>query len=185
MASKKLKQKIAHFLFNRKMRGHKRNPRTVSFEKARSIGIVYDATEEKDYELVKNYVKEIRDQRKEVVALGYVDLLELPVMRFSKLGLDFFTRKDLTWYLKPNHHIVTKFTEQDFDILINLDTQKCFPVNYVSVLSNARFKIGKYDKKNSRFCDFLIKTDENTSLRQFIDHINHYIRFIGNVKAAE
>ena len=180
MANKTLKQRISVFLFNREMRGHKRNPRTLSFDEAKRIGIVYEATEEKNYELVKNLVKDLRDQKKDVLALGYVDLKELPAMRFAKLGLDFFTKKDLTWYMKPNHPMVSKFIQQDFDILINLDIEKCFPVNYVAALTKANFKIGRYDKKNSHFCDFLIKTDENTSLKQFIEHVNHYLRFIGN-----
>jgi hypothetical protein len=147
----------------------------------RSIGILYEATENENYELVKNYVRELRDLKKEVLALGYVDQKELPNMRFSKLGLDFFTRKNLNWHFKPSHPMVTKFINANFDILIFLNIEHSLPLKYIAVATHAKFKIGKYDAKNAAFCDFMIKTDEQVTLSGFIDLVNNYLKKLSNV----
>jgi len=178
--NKTLRHKIANYLFHREMRHHKREQKSVPFSVAKTIGILYDATSERDYELVKKFVKEIRDQHKDVLALGYYDKKELPNTRFVKLGLDFFTKKNLNWHLKPNHYGINNFIKADFDILINLTIEKNFPLKYIFAKTKAKFKIGKYDKKNSRYYDMMIQTDENVSLGKFIELIVHYLNLVRN-----
>lgn len=177
---KKIRNKIADYLFHRELRTTKRNPRTISFSNARTIGILYDATHEEDYETIKEYVRQMRDQKKEVLALGYVDMNELPAMRFSKLGLDFFTFKNLNWVLKPTHPMVDKFIHSNFDILININLHKCFPLKYLAAITKANFKIGRYEGRHHQYLDFMIKTNDNVSLRQFIELTNTYLKVIGN-----
>ncbi|MBL0052241.1 MAG: hypothetical protein IPP29_12380 [Bacteroidetes bacterium] len=177
---KKIQNRIADYLLQREIKHHKRNAKTVSFVHARTIGILYDATHEDDYETIKEYVKHFRDQKKEVLALGYVDLKEMPAMRFSKLGLDFFTFKNLNWVLKPAHPMVDKFIHANFDILINLNIQKCLPLKYLAAITKASFKIGRYESRHQQYLDFMIKTNESVTLKQFIELTNKYIKIIGN-----
>ena len=81
---KAIKQKAASYLFYRELQRQHHQPRTTSFSNARTIGILYDATIERNYEIVKAYVKHLRDDfKKDVLALGYYDGNELPPMRFS------------------------------------------------------------------------------------------------------
>src|SRR5688572_3619106 len=120
---KKIKSKIAHYLFHREFASHDRQQKVVSFTEARSIGIIYDSTNERNYDIIKRYVKELRDiYKKDVLALGYYDKKELPNDRFAKLGLDFFTRRALNWHYKPIAPIVKNFIAKDFDIFIDLHT---------------------------------------------------------------
>ncbi len=178
---KQFKQKAASYFFNREMQKHPRQTKTMRFHDAKTIGIVYDATIERNYEIVKAYVKQLRDEfKKDVLALGYYDGLELPPMRFSKLGLDFFTKKNLNWYLKPAHPMVSKFTNVGFDMLICLNTEKCYPLKYISALTKANFKIGKYEKNSSPVYDFMISVKDQVTLPQFIDLVNNYLKHIGN-----
>src|SRR5450432_876212 len=113
--NKKLKNKIANYLLVREMNMQRRDHKSVSFDRAKTIGILYDSTNERNYELVKSYVKRMRDEfKKDVLALGYYNDKELPQMRYSKLGLDFFTKKNLNWRMKPTHPMVSKFINADF-----------------------------------------------------------------------
>ena len=90
-----LRYKISDYLLQQEIKKSSRSTKVVPFSKAKSIGILYDATIDKDYELIKNYVKDLRGASKDVLALGFFDSKELPGTRFMKLGLDFFTRKSL------------------------------------------------------------------------------------------
>src|SRR4051812_19296526 len=115
--NKQLRNKIAAYIFHYEHRNHKRNQKTVPYSEAKRIGILYDSTNEKNYEVVKNFVKDIRSQQKDVLALGFYNARELPAARFVKLGLDFFTTKTLNWHLKPHSRHITNFMNLDFDIL--------------------------------------------------------------------
>jgi hypothetical protein len=178
---KALKQKAANYFFYREMQRHHRQTKTVSFQQARTIGILYDATIERNYEIVKTYVKHLReDFKKDVLALGYYDGIELPPMRFSKLGLDFFTKKNVNWHFKPTHPMISKFANVNFDMMICLNVDKCLPLRYISAITKAGFKIGKYERGNAGIYDFMISVKDSVSLPQFIDLVNNYLKHIGN-----
>ncbi|MBL7925134.1 MAG: hypothetical protein JNL88_13110 [Bacteroidia bacterium] len=174
---KTLRHKIGRYIFLREYGQHETLQQSVTFDAARSIGILYDSTNEKHFDIVKKYVKEIREQHhKEVLALGYYDQKELPPMRFAKLGLDFFTRKDLNWYFKPIAPVVKNFVQKDFDILIDLHMGNSIPFRYIVASSHASFKIGKYDRLATPFYDFMLSISDNMTFPQFIEQVNHYLK---------
>ena len=176
-----LRQKIARFKFRREFSRQEPMRRSIPFDRAKTIGILYDSTDEKNFDIVKKYVKEMRENyQKDVLALGYYDNIELPPMRFSKLGLDFFTRKDLNYFFKPVTSIVRNFIEREFDILIDLHTANSIPFRYVTALSRAKFKIGKYEKSAIRFYDMMISTTDNIQLPQFIQQVDTYLHQLKN-----
>jgi hypothetical protein len=180
---KALKHKAANYFFYREMQKHHRTTRTISFNDARTIGILYDATVERNYEIVKAYVKHLRDDfKKDVLALGFFNGPELPPMRFSKLGLDFFTSKNLNWHFKPSHPMISKFVNVNFDYLICLNVDKCMPLKYISAATKAGFKIGRYEKGLAGLYDFMISVKGNVTLPQFIDLVNNYLKHIGKNK---
>ncbi len=180
--NQKLKHKISDYLLRKEIRKGHKDAQVVPFSEAKEIGILYDATEDKDYELIKNYVRDMRSLSKEVIALGYFNKKELPNTRFMKLGLDFFSQKALNWRMKPNHPIVNNFINRKFDILICLNVERSIPLQYVSSLTNASFKIGRFDRIDYAIYDFMIKTDGQTTLKQMIDQVNHYLNLIKNEK---
>ena len=180
-----LRYKISDYLLQQEIKKSTRRTNVIPFSKAKSIGILYDATVDKDYELIKNYVKDLRGASKDVLALGFFDSKELPGTRFMKLGLDFFTRKSLNWKMKPNHPIVNNFMKKDFDILICLGIEKSIPLLYVSSMTRASFKIGKYEPQNAGIFDFMIKVEGKPTLLQMIEQVNHYLNLIRNEKYQE
>ncbi len=176
---KNIRSKIGKMMFLREFRSHKRQQKMVSFDDAKTIGVVYDSTDEKNFEIIKRYVKELRDiYKKDVLALGFYNGKELPNMRFSKLGLDFFTRKALNWHFKPIAPVVKNFTLKDFDILIDLHTGNSIPFKYIIAMTKAKFKIGRYDRSSLPFYDFMISVEENISLPKFIEQVNHYLNML-------
>ncbi len=181
---KNLRHKIAHVVFLNEFRNKTLKSNLIPFDQAESIGIIYDSTNEKHYEMVRKYVKDLRETyHKDVLALGYYDEKELPTLRFSKLGLDFFTRKDLNWFYKPISPIVKRFVDREFDILIDLHIGHHIPVKYVVASSKAKFKMGKYTKNAERYYHFMISVNEQTQLPAFIEQVNHYLKQIKNEKS--
>jgi hypothetical protein len=169
---------LANRKFQKEIRSFHRNRMVVSIKDAKSIGVLYNATEIEDFEIVKTYVRNLLADKKEVTSLGYVDKKELPANQFAKLGLDFFTRKNLNWYMVPNSPLVTNFINEDFDILINLNIGACFPLQYISAISKAKYRVGQYDIKNAIYYDLMIHTPKNETLKHFIEQTDYYLNQI-------
>ena len=176
----KLRMAVGNMIYMRKLRQPQKRRQVVSFEQARKIGMLYDATSDSDTETVKQYVKTIRGEHKEVIALGYVDGKDLSRNQFAQLGLDFFTRKNLRWNMIPDCLEVKNFINEPFDILINLNEGDCFPLNYITSMSKARFRIGRYNKNLIHNFDMMIDAGNSTSLANFIKEADRYLRIIKN-----
>ncbi len=144
----------------------------------RTIGILYVLNDVPDYELVERFVSRLQHERKEVKALGFVRNKVLISRFLPKLSYDFFSRKDVTWYHKPVHAKVRDFTQKEFDILIDLNLEDFFPLRYISGLSRAKCRVGRYSESNMAFYDLMIEPKPGISMNEYIEQIHHYLSVI-------
>ena len=171
---------LANLRLRKELDENKNGHETVNFEAAKKIGLLYDATEQKDFEIVKEYVKNVRSRQKEVLALGYVDKKVLPQNQFAQLGLDFFTRKDLNWQHFPKSLEVSNFIKEPFDIVLNLSDNSIFPLRYIAAVSKAKFRVGRFDETSVPCYDMMIEITPGTGLKQFIGQAED---FLGKIKS--
>ena len=170
---------LGHNRFIKEMKRIKRKPEIVSFDEASKIGILYDATDERDSDSVKNYVKHVRSvYKKDILAMGFVDKKITHKSQYAQFGLDFFTRKDLNFRMIPENPIVNNFINEKFDILINLNSGKCFPLRYISAMSKARFRVGRYSSSNTIYFDLMVQLKGDPPIRTVIDETEHFLRLI-------
>ena len=170
----KIKKKIGNYFLKKKLKDLSRNCSFAGFEASKNIGIVFNATKEQDFELVKKYVKYLRAFGKKVKTIGYFDQKEIPGMVYSKVEHEYISNKDLNWYLKPLSFFIDEFIEQPYDILIDLNLDDDFALQYISSLSKAKFKIGKFASDADRF-DMMIEMEQGQNLKLFLKHVDHYL----------
>jgi hypothetical protein len=176
---KRVRTWIGQYRFLKETRKISRKPEVVSFDKAESIGLLYDATDERNSETIKQYVKSIRaNYKKDILAMGFVDKKSLHNSQYAQFGLDFFTRKDLNFSFIPVDPIVKNFINEKFDILINLNVERCFPLQYISAMSKAKFKVGCYSQNNRVDFDMMVKLKSDSPLKTVIEEIEHFLRII-------
>jgi hypothetical protein len=155
------------------------HPRILSnLEDARTIGIMYVLNDVPDYEIVEEFVARLQKEHKEVKALGYVRNKNLISRFLPKLSYDFFSRKDITWFFKPLHTKVRDFIDRDFDILIDLNLLDFFPLKYISGLSRAKCRVGRYSDENVEFYDLMLEPRQGVSMNEYIEQIHHYLTVI-------
>ena len=113
LANRALKQEL-------KSDGHVRLPNQFSFEKVKTVGIIFDATNTEDYEIVKRYVVYLREHLKKVKVMGFFSTKEIPALTYSKLEYDFFTTKELNRYsaIKQNQYWII-YTGSSANKIIN------------------------------------------------------------------
>ena len=177
-----IKQKVGDFFFKRELKSNPRQREVHNLHTAQSIGILYDATETEDMLKVSEFVNTLFITKKDVKALGFVNLKELTHHHMPMLQFDFFFLKDLNWYYKPQNYIIKNFVEKDYDILINFCDSDCIPMKYLAGSSQAKFKVGRYEEDIDLY-DMMIDVKEDT-LSDLIKEIHHYLTVINQKDAS-
>jgi hypothetical protein len=172
-----IKKKVGKWVFKRELKINKRRKEVCNLESAKSIGILYDASSEEQINLVRPFVSFFFDLKKDVKALGFVNAKELSYCHVPKLQYDFFYKKDLNWYYKPQNYIIDNFIKKEHDILINLTDSSVRPIKYLVASSLAHFKIGIYEE-NYQIYDLMISLTDDRSQQKLMDEIKHYINLI-------
>ena len=97
---------------------------------------------------------------------------------------DFFNKKDLNWYYKPQNNYIKNFVKKEYDILINLSDSTCIPIKYLVASSIARFKVGKFEKDYDIY-DLMIKLDKKEdTIEKLISEIAKYLNIINKENAS-
>jgi len=185
-----LKSIVGSYILSGDVKSLRRDKMFVNMQDAKSVGIIFEATDAGDFELVKKYITYLREMKKRVKAIGFYNQKNIPAMTYSKLEYDFFCQKDLNWYNAPDNIYVKNFIQEKFDIVLDLNLNDLFPLCYISSLSRATFKVGKKSDRNNSIFDLMIETDEKKGLKYFLRNIDTYLFIINNkqdktVKADE
>ena len=85
-----IKQKVGDYVFKRDLKHNDRKREVHNLHTAKSIGILYDATDLKDMMLVSEFANDLFKTKKEVKALGFVNRNELTHPSYAYASIRFF-----------------------------------------------------------------------------------------------
>lgn len=159
----KLKQELTKF---------KRKHHSVSLKEAQNIGILVPIKNEKELAEAEQFAKTLQTDNKRVKLLGFIFDKELKNKFKGKLEL--ISVDDINWNYIPDKEKIKSFVNNEFDILINLCTDLCFPLVYVAALSKSVFKVAAYDPQQAPFFDLMIETEQE-SITGFSKEIRYYL----------
>lgn len=180
----KIRQGIGTYFYKKEISKVRRNRSIQNLKDAKTIGIIYDASDEKTHNIICDFVKYFQENMKVVKAIGYVNYPRLPHYCFPKLSFDYFTKKDLNWFYRPTPQRVHDFINQEYDIVIDLCMKDCFPLHYIAGLSKGKFKVGRYGYKFSGIYDFMLNVEENITHEKFIKECVHYLSILNKSSNA-
>lgn len=175
LANRALKQEL-------KSAGLTRKPNQFNFEKIKTVGIIFDATNIEDYEIVKRYVVYLREHLKKVKVIGFFSTKEIPSLTYSKLEYDFFSTKELNWMGMPDSVVIRNFINEEYDLLIDLNIHDHFALKYIAALSKASFKVGKFNENDIEIHDMMIDSDGTKTVKYFLRQIDTYITMLNKTE---
>ena len=173
-----IRRKIGQYYFNKERVKHTQSHGMVNLPQARRVGILYTLEDIPDYDKVSEFVAELQLEHKEVKALGFVKSKNLIQRFLPKLSYDFFSRKDVTWFYRPIHQTVKDFMNKEFDLLIDLSLADSYPLKYISGLSKAICRVGRFSEGNSSFYDLMIDPKPAVTFDEYLSQIRHYLTVI-------
>jgi len=175
---KKIQLKVGRYTLNKEKKKLRRQTIACNLETATTIGILYNATQREECELVKNLVIDLKQLKKEVLALGYVDLKDSSDVFKPHISYAYFDNKQLSKTFIPKSIDVSNFIEKPFSLLIDLNIQNDFPLEYIASLSNATFKVGATGTYRDDDFDLTINIGENQNTKYLVTQIKHYLALI-------
>lgn len=179
-----IRTRIAYFLLAGKFRSVNRQIEAVNLSAAKKIAIVFQPSNQESFDLIRGFVKKLRERDIEVTAVGFIDAKQIPNIYLLRKGYHFFCRKDLNWYLRPKVLFVENFVHEEYDILIDLCLERNFPADYLTALSKARFKAGKHFP-GSKLLDLGIDISKANRLDFLILQLEHYLDLINKPQNYE
>jgi hypothetical protein len=175
---RKIRIRIGRYYYKKEESRNDRQCKMTNLQDARRIGILYTLNEVPDYDRVSEFVTQLQGDHKEVKALGFVKNKNLIQRFLPKISYDFFSKRDLTWFYKPIHNQVRDFIEKEFDLLIDLSLHDSFPLKYISGLSKALLRVGKFSEENADYYDLMIDMKPTTTSEEYMGQIQHYLTII-------
>ena len=169
---------IVHYLIRRALASLTRTKRVVNLAEASTIGILFSLTDEQDYHYINSIVNQLIASGKEVKTIGFLPQKQIPNYYIAKLKMDIITPKDVNWLGISKKPFVESFIQEEFDLLIDLNAGDCLALDYISGLSHANFKTGRYSEKMIQVFDFMIKRSEGMESKRFSETVIGYLRTI-------
>ena len=174
-----IKKHIANYFFKKELSKLNRDKVVCNIDKAKSIAILYNAIDEPTQESVNKFVRLFQEKQKMVKAIGFAPYKNLPHYCFQRLSFDYLTKRDLYWYNKPKiNKKITDFIDEEFDILIDLSQNDCFPLKYIAGLSKAKFKVGQFKDNHYNIYDFMLNVEKDIEIDTYIKELIKYLSIL-------
>lgn len=193
-----LKYKYGLYRLRKDFRKPENNAIVCNLRDVKSLGILFNATKEEDFIIVRDFVHKWRKFIPQIIVLGFVDQKELSNYHIQPLEYKFFCYKDLNWYFKPNEDSVKDFVQKEFDILMDLNLTENLSVRFVVAESVALFKTGRYCEIEPNYYDLMINVqdkkpldesyndeepfEEINPLRELLNQTEYYLKMLKTTK---
>lgn len=162
-----LQIKLHHRQFSKALQGIKHKRVSVDFKHAQTIGLLFDATELVDRELVLKFAEDLEKSGKKVHLLGFFKQKSgtenSSFASFNLKSLDF------KW-LPTKSKDVQDFMQRELDILINLSLVETEPLEYISAFSKAKFRVGPSTQRTECY-EMMIDLENKTNIKSFIKQV--------------
>jgi hypothetical protein len=178
----KIKDKIAIYLLKKESKNVADKIEKLSFynfQKAKSILLLAYPKNDEDIRLLNVFEGEQKKEGKTVKIVVFYQLKDKkPVFNFPEHFIK-FSKNDFDWLGRPKSEEIKQLLSQNFDVLIDLNFNHIFALEYLSQLSIAAFKVGLYSYKHQNQYNFMIEgKGENLNYKYFITNTINYLKKI-------
>ena len=178
---KQIRLKIGDVILRNKIAGKKRKAHYSNINKVKNIGIVWDASKIDDFACLSRFYQKMHENKTDVKILGYFDGKNLPNQFTAIRYLSIVKKEELNLFYHPVSADTHTFVNNRFDVLIDINFKKLLPLQYISSLSNAGFKVGLFDSEtiDTPF-DLMMDLKDPVNVEDYLNHIVHYLEMINS-----
>jgi hypothetical protein len=165
-----IKIRFALRKINQTIKTQQRQVFQTGLDSAKNIGIML--TDSKSQNI--DYIFKLYDALHKTGTTVVVLVLATSKIENFPPHINLITLKDFSLLGNPKSKIIKNFIAEQFDILINLDFENNIMLQYLSLLSNAKFKTGNYNQLNINILDLMLNINYNPIMENFITQLKIY-----------
>ncbi len=183
---REIRLKIGNSILCKKSGKAKRKVYYSNINRIKSIGIVWDTAKPEDFAILSEFYQKMNERNINMTILGYYPAKELPDQYTALRYLSCIRKNELNFYYIPISSEAIAFINKMFDVLIDINFGRLFPLSYVSTLSKASFKVGLFDTgSDSNNFDLMIELKKPVSVRDYLNNVVHYLEMINSGASPE
>jgi len=178
---KKIRLRIGKDILLKKVIRIKRDVYSSNFSEINSIGIVWDASRPAELGILTGFYHRMMEMKIDVKIFGFYPGKILPDQYVAIRYFTCLKRDEVSFFYHPVSSEAAEFINIPFDILIDINFEKHFPLSYVTILSNARFKVGLFDQKSTDTpFDLMMEINKPVDIENYLVQIIHYLKMVKN-----
>jgi hypothetical protein len=169
-------KRLKRHLLNRSLKNHKvlREKKMVSLEHTHTIGILCQITDEESYKNIYDLFSKLQSSKRTIRLMGYIDQKDVPFFCLPQLSADYFSKRHLNWFGKPNFVQLNDFINTDFDILIDFSRNNLMPLRYILTTSHAKLIVGANEYMQDLY-DIFINDEATLDNFKLLKTIHNYL----------
>jgi hypothetical protein len=176
-----LRLKVGRSTLARKSSKIRRRPFYKNFKNVKSIGLVWDASRPEDFILLSRFHQKMSELNIDFRIFGFFPGKVLPDQFTAVRFLTCLKKNELDIFYRPDSPDAMKFADNKFDVLIDVNFQKLFPLVYVTTLSQSRLKVGLTDTEPEKSpFDLMISLKKPVNLESYLEQVILYLDMINS-----
>jgi hypothetical protein len=181
-----IRQKIGNSTYLNKIAKTKRKISYSGITHIKKIGIVWDASRTDDFISLSKFHQKMNERNIDVRIIGYYSGKELPDQYTAIRFLSCIRKKELNFFYIPSSNETEVFINTPFDVLIDINFDRLFPLQYISSLSAASFKVGLFfSEADSSTFDLMMEIRKPVQVENYLTQVVHYLEMINSETPAQ
>ena len=163
-----------------------RKPHYINFFNIKTIGLVWDASQTNEFVFLSKFHQKMSEQNIEVRILGYYPGKKLPDQYTAIRFLTCLKRNEVDFLYRPVTRDSNEFLKIQYDVLIDINFRKQFPLVYVTSLSSAKLKVGLADSRpESSPFDLMISLKNPVNIEKYLEQVLIYLEMMSSKTAKK
>ena len=175
-------EKTKHYFLARKVKKYisskKRIIKLKEFDDIRTVGVLFDASDEDKYKRAAHLIRHMQSLNKKVNAIGLIKQKEDPHYLDNALSYNYIRIKDVNWFYFAKKEFVDDFINSEFDLLIDLNFEKHASLRFITQSSMAHCKFGLNQGEDDKIYDFMLEGIPPDNMSMFLKQLLHYLELI-------
>ena len=173
--------KIGNSIFSKSIVKAKRKVSYPGMSQIKKIAIIWDASKTAEFSSISKFHQRMQERNIDVKVFGYYPGKELPDQYTAIRFLTCMRRKDLNFFYIPASTEADVFMGTKFDILIDVNFDRLFPLQYITRLSAASFKVGLFNSEtDSSTFDLMMEIMKPVRVDDYLIQVIHYLEMINS-----
>jgi hypothetical protein len=179
-----IRLRIGRAILAKKASSIRRNKFYSNISSVRKIGILWDASNPSEFRVLSKFHQKMHERGIEVKILGYFPEKNLPDQYTAVRYLSIIRRSELSYFYIPLSKESQDFISGSFDVIIDINTGKAFPLQYLLEMSQTGLRVGLSESSvDDTPLDMMISIRPPVNIDTYLNEVVEYLEMINSDKS--